>query len=572
MSSISRTERDPLLARASEELETQHHNLAGYTPLRFRLTCASIWACTFLASFDSTVLATLTSTISSHFGAADRGSWLGTAYLLSICCFTPIYGRLADILGRRAAHLIALTFFTLGTALCAFAPSMNTLIAAQLIAGVGGGGVQSMAVIVLTDLVDLRHRGLFQGYGNIVFGLGGALGGPVGGWIADTFGWRVAFMIQVPMLMAGAAVAWVCLRGDLGGVEARRKASEGGTATGQSLGKKLRQIDYLGSLTLVGAVASLILGLSLKTSGHTPSNGEYAWTHPYVLTLLISSLVFTFLFIFVEARFAAFPLLPLSLLSRRTPAAVAFSLFVLSTNQFSLLYNVPLFFTAVRGTSASVAGAHLLPYSAMIGIGSLAVGYLIRQTGKYWTLDVGSGVIVLVSALALTFWNQQSPGWLLWTAQVPAGFGYAGVLTGTLVALMTDVQLEGKGEVAVATSMSYLFRSTGQVLGVSLSSALIQSILTHDLPLHITGPASAEIIAKIRRDTESIRYLPPAEQGAARDVYAKALRWVFVVNVVLAAVGVLGLWAVKEEVMPEGNKKGRRGEGDEEGQEGVARE
>lgn len=441
MQPAARSERAQLLPK----VPAPHHNLGGYSPTRFFLTCSSIWACTLLAAFDGTVLATLTSTISSHFSAANEGSWLGTAYLLAVCCCTPIYGRLSDILGRRTAHAIAMVFFTAGTALCAIAPTMNTLIVARLIAGIGGGGVSSMAAIILTDLVDLRHRGLYQGYGNIVFGLGGALGGPIGGWISDTFGWRMAFAIQVPMLLVGSTVAYVCLTGDLGGAAARQLALKGGER--QSLAKRLGQIDYLGSFTLVVAVASLILGLSIKTSTQTSSGAEYTWTHPLILGLLLTSLIFTHVFIFVESRLASHPLLPLSLLTRRTPAAVAFSLFMLSTNQFSLLYNVPLFFTTVCLTSASVAGAHLLPYSIMIGVGSLTVGYVIRQTGRYWWLTVWSGVVVIASAVALTSWNVDSPTWVLWAAQAPAGFGYTAVLTGTLVALMTDVQLEGKGEV-----------------------------------------------------------------------------------------------------------------------------
>lgn len=106
--------------------------------------------------------------------------------------------------------------------------------------------------------------------------------------------------------------------------------------------------------------------------------------------------------------------------------------------------------------------------------------------------------------------------------------------------------------------MSYLFRTTGQVLGVSLSSALVQSILSTDLPKRIKGPAAAEIISRIRQDTESIRFLPTLERQAAVDVYGKALKAVFWVNVGLAILGVGALWAIREEEMPQGNKTGGR--------------
>lgn len=190
-------ERTPLIsdndqqrAQRADELSTpvtdavkdgrkRHHNLANLPAWRFRVLCASIWSCSFLCSLDSTIVATLLVPIGSAFHASELSSWLGTAYLLSLCCFTPIYGRLADMVGRRAAYLLAMGFFTAGTAMCALAPSMYWLIAARLIAGMGGGGIQTMATIIMTDLVSLRRRGTFQGYTNILFGLGGALVSPV---------------------------------------------------------------------------------------------------------------------------------------------------------------------------------------------------------------------------------------------------------------------------------------------------------------------------------------------------------------------------------------------------------
>lgn len=146
-----------------------HNNLAGLPAWRFRLACMSVWSATFLAAFDGTVVATLLSDIGSSFEAFHLASWLGTAYLLSLCCSTPIYGRLADAIGRRNAQITALAFFTVGTSLCAVAPSMYTLIGARCIAGIGGGGLTSVGSILVSDLVDLRHRGMYQGYANILY-------------------------------------------------------------------------------------------------------------------------------------------------------------------------------------------------------------------------------------------------------------------------------------------------------------------------------------------------------------------------------------------------------------------
>lgn len=132
------------------------------TGRRLFLICLSLWISTFLVSLDATIVATLLTPIGSDFNASNQSSWLGTAYLLSLCCFTPIYGRLSDLLGRRAAHLIGLGFFTLGTAICGAGTSMMGVIVGRCVAGIGGGRVQSVGNIILTDLVDLRRRGLYQ--------------------------------------------------------------------------------------------------------------------------------------------------------------------------------------------------------------------------------------------------------------------------------------------------------------------------------------------------------------------------------------------------------------------------
>lgn len=422
--------------------ERRHHNLAGLSAWRFYVACASVWSATFLAAFDGTVVATLLGDISSAFNAFHLASWLGTAYLLSLACFTPVYGRLADALGRRDAQLVALAFFTIGTALCAAAPTMMALIGARIVAGIGGAGLTAVGSILLSDLVDLRHRGLYQGLANMVFALGASLGGPVGGWAADQFGWRVAFGAQVPCLCMSIVAIYMFVPGDLGG-RVRHADDEHHTMTWQ---QKLARIDYLGSALLGAAVTALLLSMSLKTSAIKNGGEEYHWSDPLIWGLLVVFAVFTALFILVEAKYATEPVLPLSMFRRATPASIAFSNVMLAMCIFSLLYNAPLYFIAVKLQSATVAGAHLLPYSAFIGAGSLTVGIIMRVTGRYYPAMVACGCIVLVSCGMMMTWDEDTPTWVTWVAQSPAGFGYAGVLTTTLVALMAEIQKEGSGE------------------------------------------------------------------------------------------------------------------------------
>ncbi|KAL0070912.1 hypothetical protein AAF712_002133 [Marasmius tenuissimus] len=276
---------------------------------------AGLWSAVFLGALDGTVVATLLAPIGSDFKKSNQASYIGTSYLLSVCCFTPLYGRLSDILGRKGAMLLALTLFGSGTILCGLATSMEMLIAARAVAGMGGGG------IVVTDFIPLNQRGLYQGMANILYGLGAGLGGPLGGWINDIFGWKSAFFFQAPVLVFSfTLVTW------------KVNIKLPSEVQNLSLADKLRRIDSLGSLTLVGTVGTLLLGFSLKTTEELP------WSHPLIYGLFIASLVCGALFVFVETKLAAFPVMPLRLVKQRTPLAVALSNLFGSMAAFSVVW------------------------------------------------------------------------------------------------------------------------------------------------------------------------------------------------------------------------------------------
>ncbi|KAJ3761646.1 major facilitator superfamily domain-containing protein [Lentinula raphanica] len=424
---------------------------------------AGLWSAVFLGALDGTVVATLLSPIGSHFNKLNQSSYIGTAYLLSVCCFTPLYGRLSDILGRKGAMLLALTLFGSGTLCCALAPTMELLIAARAVAGMGGGG------IVVTDLIPLKQRGLYQGMANILFGLGAGIGGPIGGWINDVFGWQAAFLFQAPILLFSFVL-----------VSLKVNIQLPTDVQNQSLRQKLRRIDFLGSLTLVGTVGCLLLGFSLKTTEEMP------WSHPLIWGLFLLSAIFGATFVAVEKFVSPYPVMPLRLITQRTPLAVSMSNLLGSMAAFSTLYNIPLYFTAVRLYTSANAGLHLLPHSV-----SSRYDEMMRRTGKLYKLTLCSGLMCIMASVSIVFWNEHTSPFHLWIDIVPQGFGMASLITTTLIAMIAGVMKE---DMAVATGITYLFRTTGQVLGVSISGAIFQAVLLQKLRMRIQGPGSMEIV------------------------------------------------------------------------------
>lgn len=370
--------------------------------------------------------------------------------------------------------------------------------------------------------------------------------------ISDKLGWRWAFYLQIPLLIGAGLLIFLKVR----------YRSE---IKNEGQGNILARIDFLGSGLLAACIGCALLGISLKTSISPPEA-------KVTTALFVISAISFVLFLFVELKVAREPILPVELLTQRTPIAVAINNFVISILSFGVvslggvwsllfsgrpsrlhkckltlqLYSVPLFYQAVRLMSATVAGQHMVPNSVLGSIGSLWAGFVVRRTGRYWWLTVFCGSWAVVSALLLSTWGLDTSEFLLWTSFGPMSFAMGSVTTLTIVGLIADI---GREHVAVATSLSYMFRTSGQVLGVALSGALTQAVLSRELRARITGPGADEIIMKIRRSSEEIRKLSPELQLVATTSYGKALHAVFVCAVVLAVVGVLSGMGMREVPM-----------------------
>ncbi|TBU29286.1 MFS general substrate transporter [Dichomitus squalens] len=517
-------ESDPLIPRTESPQPIGANKPRGLGPMEISKSTrygilAGIWAGTFLSSLNTTLVATLLPSISSEFNKAHQASWLGTAYLLATCTFTPLYGRLSNVMGRRGANQTAVFFAALGTLACGLSTNMETLIAARFLGGLGGGGIFTTATIVTSDMYSLRNRGLTQGVAAVFNSMGMGLGGPLGGFIADRLGWRWAFLLQMPLFaISFALTAW-----NLHYVTPGRS---------KSTKEVLKRIDYGGSATLLVTVLAFLVFLSMRFSE------EHPWSSPAVYAPLITSIVFALLFVYVELRIAPEPILAPFLLKEKIPVLVGISNFLVATCNFTVMYNFPTWFQTVLLTSASEAGAHLIPNGISVSCGSLFAGWVMHRTGKYRKLNLIFGIFPFVAAILLALMHENSSPAQLWLSIIPLGFGNAVVLQTMLIALLAHVPPDA---MAVGTGFGQLFRGIGQVGGVAISAALFQSILNVELHKRIHTPDAEEMISKIRHSSTLVAQLPPHLQRAARDSYAISLRAVFI----FAAIATLAAYLVR---------------------------
>ncbi|KAI2623198.1 MFS general substrate transporter [Hypoxylon sp. NC1633] len=520
------------------------------------------WLGVFLGAIDSTIIATLSAPISSEFHSLSLLSWLATAYLISNAACQPISGRLTDIFGRGPGLVFSNIFFAAGNLICGLAQDQNAMILGRVIAGIGGGGLMSISTFLCTDLVPLRSRGVIQGIGNISYGTGAMLGGVFGGLVNDksTWGWRMAFLLQVPPVVVSA-----CLNAYL--VRVPPKVSEK---------SYLARIDFTGAFSLIIFLVLLLLGLNA-------GGNLVPWTHPLPLTTLPLSLVALIAFIIWEAR-AEQPVIPVRLLLDRTVfTACMTNLLCCMVNMMALFY-APVYMQA-RGRSATDSGLVILFAPIGISICSVGSGIIMKRTGRYVSdchlLDsvslhtascirgscvpddpktkpigpfkIEMSIVVLgilavafqvVSVLILTTLNETSPEWPLMIAFFLLGAGHGAMLTITLLACLAAVDHSHQ---ATVTSATYAFRSVGGTVGITIASTIYQNVLKARLWERFGDqPGAPEEIRRIRDDLEELNHLPEGWYDGVIASFMEAFRSVWFTMLGLVLLGLISVSLMKQ--------------------------
>jgi MFS family permease len=394
------------------------------------------------------------------------------------------------------------------------------MIAGRVISGMGGGGLMAIATFVASDLVPLRKRGLVQGLGNICFGTGAGLGGLFGGWVNDVWGWRVAFLSQVPLVVLSAILVFFMVK----------------VPPKQSSRSKISRVDFLGAVTLTITLVLLLLGLN--------SGGNIVpWTSPLVLVSLPLSFVSLLGFIYIEARIASEPVIPVKLLLNRTVAAACLTNWFVVMVAFMITFYIPIFFQ-VQGLSTTAAGLRLIPQSVGGSIGSLGSGLIMNKTGKYRILGLANIALFVLGTGLLSTLSFGTPNWPVFIFLFLTGVGYGGMLTVTLLATISAVSHDHQ---AVITSATYAFRSTGSTIGVTIASAVYQNILVSSLHSRFDGyPGAEDEIRRIRDSLEELNKLPEGWREGVMKSFEGALRGVFLTALGLAVLGLVAGSGMRE--------------------------
>ncbi|KAI1047228.1 hypothetical protein LB505_011085 [Fusarium chuoi] len=516
----SNSENDTLEPREDQPLLQAPDEDSWKPPRGFVWIQLAIMSNVFLYGLDSTITASTYAVISSEFDAANTASWLTTSYLVTSTAFQPLYGRVSDIFGRRLCFFISTITFAFGCLGCGVANNIIFLNVMRALTGFGGGGLMTMATIVNSDMIPFRKRGMYQALQNGIYGFGAISGASFGGSIADHIGWRWCFLFQVPVSIMALIIGALVVSDQYGGF-----------SLDGSLGTVWHRVDFSGSLLLVVAISVQLVGLSL-------GGNELPWGSPWVIGALIGSVFLFGLFLVVEEKTSAIPVIPLRLLQGRLPIATQCANVCAGMAAYGYLFMLPLFFQVVLLDSATTAGARLAIPSLATPIGGLIAGVVMSRWGKLLALVRTGALLMVVGNGLVTLLQFQDSKWKYFVYVFPANLGQGIIYPGIL---FTSLASFDHADHAVTASTVYLIRSLGTVWGVSVTSAIVQTTLSVRLPDALSDVADKwRVIEQIRHSVDYIRQLPPDVQLKARLVYYDGLRYAFGAS---TAVALLGLCA-----------------------------
>ncbi|HTO75800.1 MAG TPA: MFS transporter [Thermoanaerobaculia bacterium] len=469
-----------------------------FDPASRRAVTAALLLVSALASFESTVVSTAMPTIIGDLGGLPLYAWVFSIYLLTSTVGMPLYGRLADISGRRRLLLIAIVIFLSGAVGCALARSMVQLIAARALQGIGAAGLMPIALTIAADVYSLEQRARVQSLFSGVWGFAALVGPLLGAFLTVRFGWRSIFSINLPL----GAIAFFLVATRL--VESRAALPD--------------PVDLAGAATLALGVTLLLFGVL-----RTPGPGA---TPAVRLAMLAGGAASLAAFARIEAR-REHPLVPPALFRRWETAAPYLAGIVLGTTVFGIDTFVPLFVQGARGGTPGAAGAVVTPLIFCWAASAAAAGRLILRFGFRPTARFGAALAVL--GLAGLLAGALTNAGVAWISAACAVVGL-GLGPSSLAQVLAIQQVAPEPQRGVATSLVPFFRTVGGSLGVGALGGVLTAGLAARLGSGIE--AASRLLAGPRN-------LPPGatpvDAAIFRDAIEKSLLPVFGVLLVLSA-------------------------------------
>ncbi|KAI0781950.1 iron permease [Abortiporus biennis] len=486
----------------------------------FWLSFVAVLVCIFLSALDLTGISTALPTITADLNGGDNYVWIGSAYALASTAILPLSGLLADVFGRKPIMLASVFLFALGSALAGAAQSMNMLIAARVVEGLGGGAIVNLAEIITSDLVPLAERPLYQGIVSMVWSLASAIGPPIGGAFAEKASWRWLFYINLPLTGIASVLVFFWLK---------VKTPPG------SIMSKLRRIDWIGNMIVISGTTLAIVGLTF-------AGIRYPWSSVQVLAPLIIGMLLVCAFILYEAKVPEQPTIPWEVISNSTSFSGFLSVLIHGIASISIIYYLPVFFQACHGSSPIRSGVEIFPTALVISPFAFIAVMLVQVTNKYRSSNVIGWILTTVGfgLLSLLRADSSTSQWIGYQILAAAGIGM--LFPVPVFPILAPLH---PSRSASALAFLAFLRSFAQTWGITISSTILQNELNKKLPAQFVQqfPGGVEIaFAAI----PVIRDLPEPLRTEVREAFAISMSTIWKTMVGISGIGIISLLFMKE--------------------------
>ena len=419
------------------------------TPRQIWIVLIGLMSGMFLAALDQSVVGAAMRTIADDLGGLSLQAWATTAYLITSTVSTPIYGKLGDIFGRRPLFIAAIAIFIAGSATAGLANTMVELAGYRALQGLGAGGLFSLALTIVADIVPPKERAKYQGMFLAVFGTSSVLGPVIGGALAGSGellfidGWRWIFLMNLPI---GAVSLFMVI-----------------TFLHVPHTPRPQKIDWWGAVTIVLAVVPLLL---VAEQGR-----EWGWGSPLSIAMYATGLFGIVSFILIEKRMGSAALIPLAIFKEPTFARTQIMGFIIGIGMFGGMIVLPLIIQVVYGASPTEAGFLMLPMVAGMMTATITSGRIMSSTGKYRIFfNTGTAVMFFGYLYMLLMLNASTPIWVVSIGMIMIGLGLGQLMQTTMVASQNSVDAK---DIGVATSSATFFRQMGGTFGVAVFMSIL---------------------------------------------------------------------------------------------------
>ncbi len=484
------------------------------------LVMVALFVSMLLAALDQTIFGTALPTIVGDLNGVNLMLWVATAYILASTLVMPLYGKLGDLIGHKMLLVSALGLFLAGSVLGGLSGNMPMLIAARAVQGLGGGGLMILSQSVIADIVPPRRRGVYMGVLLGAWAFASVLGPILGGWFADTIGWRWAFWFNLPLGILSIILVAAFLR-----TAAHKKAAR-------------PSLDGWGMITIAVATTALVL---VTTWG----GSTYSWSSGIILSLIGVTVGAGALFILAERR-AAEPILPLRLFRDRNFNLATMAGFFCSAAFIGVVIYVPTYLQMATGMSATGSGMLLAPMAIGILAASMGSGILASRTGRYKWIPVVGCFIIAASLVLLSTMTPATAVALVSFYLFVLGVGTGMCIQTLLLAVQNSFPIT---EVGTATGAHNFFRQIGSSLGSAIVGTLFTTRLVALLAERLAGAGASGPMSMDQNSftPAAVAQMPEQVRTVIVTSYNEALAPIYLYMVPIMIVAMFMLFWMKEK-------------------------